>query len=120
MRDALRDQFTGAPITVVHADVARARLPRRPFRVVANPPWALAETVRAASSARRGSCEPTCAPRWLARRGGRRELPPGRVGSTLRAECFSAAPTGAAVAVVRGRPATRSLTTMKPCRNGRI
>ena len=44
----LRDRFAGRPVTVVDADIDRLRLPRRPFRVVANPPWALAETVRAA------------------------------------------------------------------------
>ena len=32
-------------MTVVGADIATARLPPAPFRVVANPPWALAETV---------------------------------------------------------------------------
>jgi 23S rRNA (adenine-N6)-dimethyltransferase len=35
----LRRRFPGA--TVVHADAARMRLPARPFRVVANPPFAL-------------------------------------------------------------------------------
>jgi 23S rRNA (adenine-N6)-dimethyltransferase len=37
---ALRERFAGAPVTVVHADAADLRLPRRPFRVVANPPFA--------------------------------------------------------------------------------
>ncbi|HKE75249.1 MAG TPA: rRNA adenine N(6)-methyltransferase family protein [Acidimicrobiales bacterium] len=36
---ALRERFAGAPVTVVHADAADLRLPRRPFRVVANPPF---------------------------------------------------------------------------------
>jgi 23S rRNA (adenine-N6)-dimethyltransferase len=36
----LQRRFAGAPVTVVRADVADLRLPRRPFRVVANPPFA--------------------------------------------------------------------------------
>jgi 23S rRNA (adenine-N6)-dimethyltransferase len=35
--DALRERFPG--ITVVHADATSLRLPGRPFRVVANPPY---------------------------------------------------------------------------------
>lgn len=38
---ALRDRFAGCPVTVVQADAADLRLPRRPFRVVANPPFAV-------------------------------------------------------------------------------
>jgi 23S rRNA (adenine-N6)-dimethyltransferase len=37
----LRDRFGRAPITVVQADAADLRLPRRPFRVVANPPFGI-------------------------------------------------------------------------------
>jgi 23S rRNA (adenine-N6)-dimethyltransferase len=39
--DALRRRFAGAPVTVVRADAADLRLPRRPFRVVANPPFGI-------------------------------------------------------------------------------
>ena len=35
----LRDRFPGRHVTVVQADVRDLRLPRRPFRVVANPPF---------------------------------------------------------------------------------
>jgi len=35
----LRKRFAGAPVTVVQVDAADIRLPRRPFRVVANPPF---------------------------------------------------------------------------------
>ena len=35
----LRDRFTGDDVIVVKADAASLRLPRRPFRVVANPPF---------------------------------------------------------------------------------
>ena len=37
---ALRRRFAGEDVVVVKADVADLRLPRRPFRVVANPPFA--------------------------------------------------------------------------------
>jgi 23S rRNA (adenine-N6)-dimethyltransferase len=36
----LRRRFAGAPVTVVRADARDLRLPRRPFRVVASPPYA--------------------------------------------------------------------------------
>lgn len=39
--DGLRRRFAGAPVTVVRADAADLRLPRRPYRVVANPPFAV-------------------------------------------------------------------------------
>jgi 23S rRNA (adenine-N6)-dimethyltransferase len=37
--DALRDRFADDDVVVVRADAASLRLPRRPFRVVANPPF---------------------------------------------------------------------------------
>jgi 23S rRNA (adenine-N6)-dimethyltransferase len=37
----LKERFAGDPVTVVCADAADLRLPRRPFRVVANPPFAI-------------------------------------------------------------------------------
>jgi 23S rRNA (adenine-N6)-dimethyltransferase len=100
---SLRERFAAAPVTVVRADVARARLPRRPFRVVANPPWALAETVRAnllrAPALVRADL---VLPRWLVRRWAARYHTIA-IGASLRAESFvPAAPTGAAVAIVRG------------------
>lgn len=39
----LRERFLGQPVTVVQADASDLRLPRRPFRVVANPPFAVVE-----------------------------------------------------------------------------
>jgi 23S rRNA (adenine-N6)-dimethyltransferase len=36
----LRDRFAGDPVKVVQADACDLRLPRRPFLVVANPPFA--------------------------------------------------------------------------------
>jgi 23S rRNA (adenine-N6)-dimethyltransferase len=37
----LRTRFARAPVTVVQVDAADLRLPRRPFRVVANPPFGI-------------------------------------------------------------------------------
>jgi 23S rRNA (adenine-N6)-dimethyltransferase len=37
----LRERFADDRVTVVRADAADLRLPRRPFRVVANPPFAI-------------------------------------------------------------------------------
>jgi 23S rRNA (adenine-N6)-dimethyltransferase len=100
----LRARFADAPVTVVCADVSRARLPRRSFRVVANPPWSLAETVRA-SLLRSPSLvrADLVLPRWLVRRWAERDPRIGVAGS-LRSESFiPPAPTGAAIAVIRGR-----------------
>jgi 23S rRNA (adenine-N6)-dimethyltransferase len=36
---ALRERFRDSPVIVVQADASDLRLPRRPFRVVANPPF---------------------------------------------------------------------------------
>jgi 23S rRNA (adenine-N6)-dimethyltransferase len=41
----LRQRFAGDRVTVVRADVADLRLPRRPFHVVANPPFAVETAV---------------------------------------------------------------------------
>jgi 23S rRNA (adenine-N6)-dimethyltransferase len=41
----LRERFDDEDVTVVQTDVADLRLPRRPFRVVANPPFAVTTRV---------------------------------------------------------------------------
>jgi 23S rRNA (adenine-N6)-dimethyltransferase len=41
----LRARFAGDPVTVVRADATDLRLPRRPFRVVANPPFAVTTAI---------------------------------------------------------------------------
>lgn len=41
----LRRQFANANVVIVHADGSDVRLPRRPFRVVSNPPFAIAVAV---------------------------------------------------------------------------
>jgi 23S rRNA (adenine-N6)-dimethyltransferase len=42
---ALRSRFADAPVRVVRADAADLRLPRRPFRVVASPPYLLSSVL---------------------------------------------------------------------------
>jgi 23S rRNA (adenine-N6)-dimethyltransferase len=37
----LRERYAGDPVTVVQTDASDLRLPRRPFRVVANPPFTI-------------------------------------------------------------------------------
>lgn len=44
-RQILRQRFAGQPVKVVAADAARLHLPRRPFRVVANPPYAVSSAL---------------------------------------------------------------------------
>ncbi|GAA1760172.1 rRNA adenine N-6-methyltransferase family protein [Luedemannella helvata] len=41
----LRERFAGRSLSVVDADAASLRLPRRPFRVVASPPYNLTSTL---------------------------------------------------------------------------
>ncbi|MET0579703.1 MAG: rRNA adenine N-6-methyltransferase family protein, partial [Ilumatobacteraceae bacterium] len=100
----LRHRFAGRPVTVVDADIDRVRLPRRAFRVVANPPWARAETVRAVLLRSPALVRADLVlPRWLVHRwaAGSSRID---VGCSLRAESFvPPAPTGSAVAVVHGR-----------------
>ena len=99
----LRARFAGDPVKVVGADISTVRLPRRPYRVVANPPWSLAERVRASLLRSPPLVRADLVlPRWLVRRWAQHD---GRieVGCSLRAESFlPAAPSGATVAVVHG------------------
>jgi 23S rRNA (adenine-N6)-dimethyltransferase len=41
----LRQRFEGHRVTVVQTDAAAMRLPRQPFRVVANPPYAISSAL---------------------------------------------------------------------------
>jgi 23S rRNA (adenine-N6)-dimethyltransferase len=41
----LRDRFPGSSVTVVQVDAADLRLPRRSFRVVANPPFGITTAI---------------------------------------------------------------------------
>jgi 23S rRNA (adenine-N6)-dimethyltransferase len=42
---ALRRRFAGSPVTVLQSDLRALRLPARPFRVVANPPYSASTAV---------------------------------------------------------------------------
>lgn len=48
----LRREFADDPVTIVRADARDLRLPRRPFRVVANPPYGLTTPILARLLAR--------------------------------------------------------------------
>ena len=69
---ALQRRFPGpgGPVRVVRADLADLRLPRRPFRVVANPPFATSAAVlrRLVSPGSRLVRGDLVLPAWLARR----------------------------------------------------
>ena len=111
----LRERFADDPVTVVGADITTVRLPRRPFRVVANPPWVAGRDGPGVAAARhrRWCAADLVLPRWLVRRWadvtGRID-----VGCSLRAESFRpAAPTGATVAVAP-RPPRRRYGTVPP------
>jgi 23S rRNA (adenine-N6)-dimethyltransferase len=112
----LRARYDAGSVMVVRADVTRLRLPRRPFRVVSNPPWSVAESLRASLSRSQWLVRADLVlPRWLVRRWAEEDARI-TVGCSIRAERFTPpAPTGAAVAVVSGRRAER-----KNACNGRI
>jgi 23S rRNA (adenine-N6)-dimethyltransferase len=67
---ALRRRFARAPVTVVQADVADLRLPRRPFAVVANPPFAASAALlrRLTAPGSRLTGATLVLPAWVARR----------------------------------------------------
>jgi 23S rRNA (adenine-N6)-dimethyltransferase len=111
----LRRRFRDAPVTVVRADVADLLLPRRPFRVVSNPPFALttqlmrrllapgsrlvaADVILQRAAARRwASGSAPGAGRWL------REFD-ARLGSTVPRHAFAPPPAvDASVLVIRRR-----------------
>jgi 23S rRNA (adenine-N6)-dimethyltransferase len=66
----LRDRFARSSVTVVRTDAADLRLPRRPFRVVANPPFGLSTAVmkRVVSPGSRLVSADVVVPRYVARR----------------------------------------------------
>ena len=103
----LRARYDRGQVTVVRADVTQLRLPRRPFHVVSNPPWSIAESVRASLSRSQWLVRADLVlPRWLVRRWAEEDARIA-VGCSIRAEHFTPpAPTGAAVAVVSG-PSSR-------------
>lgn len=65
----LRRRFADAAVTVVQVDLRRLRLPRRPFRVVGNPPYTLTvEMTRLLLSTDRLLSADLILQRWAARR----------------------------------------------------
>jgi 23S rRNA (adenine-N6)-dimethyltransferase len=68
--DALRQRFADDPVAVVRADAADLRLPRRPFRVVANPPFAASTAIlrRLMAPGSRLLAADVVLPQWAGRR----------------------------------------------------
>lgn len=106
--DELRRRFADDRVTVVETDLLSLRLPQRPFKVVANPPWSMAEEVRA--SLLGSPClvrADLVLPRWLVHRWADGH-PAISIGGSIRAESFTPhVRTGAAVAVIRPLRSTR-------------
>lgn len=91
-------------VVVRRDDLTTTVLPRTAYRVVANPPWSTLESLRErllrSPSLVRADL---VVPRWVARRWAARYHQIA-VGASIPAEAFRpSAPTGAAVAVIRGR-----------------
>lgn len=65
----LRERYAERPVTVVRADARDLRLPRRSFRVVANPPFAILKPLlaRLLAPGSRLSCAVLVVPRHVAR-----------------------------------------------------
>jgi 23S rRNA (adenine-N6)-dimethyltransferase len=68
--DQLRARFSRPSVTVVQVDAADLRLPRRPFRVVANPPFGISMAIvrRLVSPGSRLRSADLVVPRYIARR----------------------------------------------------
>lgn len=68
--ERLRQRFADGPVTVVRADAAELRLPGRPFRVVANPPYAVSVAIlkRLLNKRSRLRAADLVLPRWLVTR----------------------------------------------------
>jgi 23S rRNA (adenine-N6)-dimethyltransferase len=73
----LRKRFAHDPVTVVCADAAGLRLPRRPFRVVANPPFAASTAIlrRLLAPGSRLVAADVVLPHWVGRRWARGKAP---------------------------------------------
>lgn len=54
----LRERFAEAPVTVIQTDALSLRLPHRPFRVVASPPYAISSALRVLLGSRSRSLPP--------------------------------------------------------------
>jgi 23S rRNA (adenine-N6)-dimethyltransferase len=104
----LRRRFDGR-VTVIQTDAADLRLPRRPFRVVANPPWAISAAVvkRLTSRGSRLERADLVLPRWAVRRWSGERNGYELTGSNLPPRAFTRAASPAAVLVITPRAARR-------------
>jgi 23S rRNA (adenine-N6)-dimethyltransferase len=104
----LRERFADDPVTVVRTDATDLRLPRRPFRVVANPPFAATTAIlrRLLSPGSRLVTADLVVPRGVARRWTDRRAPgagrwqrtfDARVVATVPGSAFRPRPPGATV-----------------------
>jgi 23S rRNA (adenine-N6)-dimethyltransferase len=105
----LRERFADAAVTVVQCDVLELRLPRRPFRVVASPPYSIASALLRQLLAPHTAL--VAADLVLQRAVVRRQVerPPGRwhlqIGTSLPRNAFRPSPqVDSAVLVIRRRP----------------
>ena len=112
----LRERFRGCLVTVVQVDASDLRLPKRPFRVVANPPFAVTVAIvrRLLSPGSRLVSAHLVVPRYVARRWVSQNAP-GRerwsktftisVGRAIPRQAFKpSAPRDAVTVVVLRRP----------------
>ena len=104
----LRARFDHDPVTVVQVDASDLRLPRRPFRVVANPPFAITTSLlrRLLGPGSRLVRADLVVPRHVARRWAEGRAPGAhrwqrafiaRVGPTVPPSAFRPRPPGSAV-----------------------
>lgn len=118
----LRHRFATASVKVVQVDASDLRLPRRPFRVVANPPFSITTALikRLLSSGSQLTRADLVVPRHVARRWASDRAPGiGRWGAifqasiedTVPAKAFRPPPTAAtAILCIRRRAITRRAT----------
>ncbi len=105
---ALRRRFDGR-VTVIQTDAADLRLPRRPFRVVANPPWSISAAVvkRLTSHGSRLQRADLVLPRWAVHRWSGARGGYALTGTNLPPRAFTRAAPPAAVLVITPRGARR-------------
>jgi 23S rRNA (adenine-N6)-dimethyltransferase len=104
----LRERFAGANVTVVQADARELRLPGRPFRVVAGPPYGISSPLLRLLLAPRSRLvaadlvlQRAVVRRYAGRAGGRWDV---RAGRSLPRRAFMPPPrVDSAVLVVRRR-----------------
>ena len=117
----LRRRFAGPHLTVVQADVADLRLPRRPFRAVANPPFGLTTAIlrRLLHPASRLERADLILPEWAANRWAAGRGAGGaasratfrlRTGDRVPAAAFRPHPPAAARVLVASRASGRKVT----------